>query len=223
MKSLRISLILILVLVAGHFAKSKSGQPQSNAADTPVANVNIEAKNINQALAQIAYKYNVPISLEAAADEDLLKSKRVTVQVTSGKIANVLDRIVQQKPEYTWEANESGVRVFPRSDFRDSLLQTVLELRIGRFVLPKRSAKLTFRQTLAGSPELKRLLASYGVKASNEAFSQYDIAPFGDDFSLNVENTTVRSILDRIIKDSPTKYWFIKRDGENKEYLLINF
>jgi len=35
----------------------------------------IEGKNINQLLAKIAYKYDVPISLEIATDEDLLKAK----------------------------------------------------------------------------------------------------------------------------------------------------
>ena len=134
--------------------------------------------NINQALAEVAYKYSVPISLEAATDEDFLKSRRVTVQVTRGKIADVLNSIVEQKPADTWEVTETSIRVFPRSDFRDPLLQTLLELRIGRFVLPKRSAKLTFRQTLSGRPELKNLLASYGVSSSIEAFSPHDIAPF---------------------------------------------
>jgi hypothetical protein len=145
------------------------------------------------------------------------------VQVTKGKIADVLDSIVKQNPAYTWQASETSIRVFPRSEFRDPLLLTLLELRISRFVLPKRSAKLTFRQTLSGKPELKSLLADYAVSSSIEVFSPHDIAPFGNDFSLDVENATVRSILDKVITDSPTKYWFINRDGENRQYLVINF
>ena len=208
---------------ANALAQSKLVKQHINAADIAVTDLRLEARNINQALAEVAYKYSVPISLEAATREDFLTSKRVTVQVTKGKIADVLNSIVKQKPAYTWEVSETSIRVFPKNDFRDTLLQTLLELRIGRFVLPKRAAKLTFRQTLSDRPELKTLLASYGVSSSVEAFSPYDIASFGNEFSLDVENATVRSILDRIITDSPIKYWFINRDGENRQYLVINF
>jgi hypothetical protein len=223
MKHMTWSMLVILILAINMFSQSESGQPHSNAADVVVTDLRLEGKTINQALAEVAYKYGVPISLEAATNEDFLKSRRVTIQVTSGKIADVLDSIVEQKPAYTWEVSKTSIRVFPKGEFRDPLLQTLLELRIGRFVLPKRTAKLTFRQTLSGKPELKSLLSSYGVRSSIEAFSPYDISPFGDDFSMDVENATVRSILDSIIKDSPIKYWFINRNGENRQYLVINF
>lgn len=226
MKQVIRSMLLILILariIPNAFAQSELVKQHISVADTVVTDLRLEATTINQALAEVAYKYNVPISLEAATDEDFLKSRRVTVQVTKGKIADVLNSIVNQKPAYTWEVSETSLRVFPRRGFRDPLLQTLLELRIGRFVLPKRTTKLTFRQTLSGKPELKGLLASYGVSSSIEAFSPYDIAPFGDDFSLDVENATVRSILDSIIIYSPIKYWFINRNGDNRQYLVINF
>jgi len=223
MKHFTKSMLIILTLSITMFSQSESGPPHLNAADVVVTDLRLEGKTINQALAEVAYKYSVPISLEAATNEDFSKSKRVTVQVTKGRIADVLDSIVRQNPAYTWKASETSIRVFPRSEFRDPLLQTLLELRISRFILPKRSAKLTFRQTLSGRPELKNLLADYAVSSSIEVFSPHDIAPFGNDFSLDVENATVRSILDKVITDSPTKYWFINRDGEHRQYLMINF
>ena len=217
------SMLVILLLAPSVFSHSESVPQQPNVANVVMTGLRLQGRTLNQALAEVAYKYSVPISLEAATNEDFSVSSRVTVHVTSGKIADVLNSIVKQKPAYTWEVDESSIRVFPRSEFRDPLLQTLLELRIGRFVLPKRTAKLTFRQTLSGRPELKSLLTSYGVRSSIEAFSPDDIAPFGPQFSLDVENATVRSILDSIIKDSPTKYWFINRHGENRQYLVINF
>lgn len=219
-------LILILATVVAILptnAFAQSVKRHINAADIVVTELRLEAKSINEALADVAYKYSVPISLEAASNEDFLKSTRVTIQVSSGKIADVLNKISKQRPAYTWEANETSIRVFPKSEFRDPLLQTLLGLRIDRFVLPKRAPKLTFRQTLSDRPELKSLLASYNVSSSIEAFSAYDIAPFGGDFSLDVENATVRSILDSIITNSPIKYWFISRNGEHRQYLVINF
>lgn len=66
-------------------------------------------------------------------------------------------------------------------------------------------------------------MASYGVRASIEAFSRFDIEPFGCDFSIDLADAPVQSVLDKLIKNSKTKYWFINREGVNREYLLINF
>lgn len=223
MKLLTVSILLGLLMATSSIAQSDSRNGPRSAADLTVTDLEIDGGNINQVLAKIAYKYSVPISLEVAIDDDLLKSAHVSVHVKRGKIADVLDNIVKQKPSYTWEFGPSTIRVFPKNEFRDPLLQTLLALRIDRFVLPKRTARLTFRQTLTQRPELKNLLASYHVSPSNEAFSQYDIASFGGDFSLDLENESVQSILDNVISNSQTKYWFIKREGEKREYLLINF
>lgn len=216
----------MLVLVA--FASSSLAQsdPRTlvrNGSAVTVTDLQIEARNINHLLAKIAYTYNVPISLEVATNEDLLKGKSLKVQLKKGTLADVLDNIIRQKPSYIWEASEGGMRVFPKRKYRDPLLETLLETRIGRFTVSKSIGKLNFREALTRRPELAYLLASYGVRPSNEAFHRLDIQPLGGDFSLDLENVSVRSIMDSVIKNSRTKYWFINRNGDNREYLLINF
>jgi len=212
--------LLLMIFTSTSFAQSEARSREKKLIDIPVTDLQIEAKNINQSLAEIAYKFSVPISLEVATDEDL--SKGITVRLKKGALADVLDNIVRQKPSYTWEASET-ISVFPKSEFRDPLLQTVLEIRIDHFVVRKGTARITFQRALSQRPELKDVLASYRVRPLIEAFSTYEIKPFGRHFSLDVETVSVRSILDSVIKNSQTKYWFINRDGENREYLLINF
>ena len=216
MKLLGLSTLFTIICTASSFA-------QTSAAKIAVADLQIEGQNINKLLAKIAYKYDVPISLEVATNEDLLRSKTLKVQLKKGTLADVLDDIVRQKPSYMWEANERTIKVFSKSDYRDPLLQTLLEIKIAHFVVRKSTARLNFREALTRSPELKNLLASYGVRPLNEGFSHFDFESFGGDFSLDLENISVRSILDSVIQTSRTKYWFIKRDEENKEFFLINF
>ena len=139
------------------------------------------------------------------------------------QLADVLNLIISQKPSYIWEASGGGIRVFPKGEFRDPLLATLLETSLGHFTISKSLVKLNFREALTRRPELAYPLASYGVQPSNEAFHRLDIQSFGGDFSVDLENVSVRSILDTVIKNSRTKYWFINRDGENRQYLLINF
>ena len=223
MKLLRLSTLLIIICAASSFAQSASRNLERSVANIAVTDLQIEGKNINKLLAKIAYKYDIPISLEVATNEDLLRSKNLTVQLKKGTLADVLDDIVRQKPSYMWEANERTIKVFPKSDYRDPLLQTLLEIKIAHFVVRRSTPRLNFRETLTRSPELKNLLASYGVRPLNEGFSHFDFESFGGDFSLDLENISVRSILDSVIQTSRTKYWFIKRDEENKELFLINF
>ena len=102
-------------------------------------------------------------------------------------------------------------------------MQTLLEIKIAHLIVRKSTVKLNFREALTHSPELKILLGSYGVRPLNEGFSPPDFETFGGDFSLDLENMSVRSILDSIIQTTRTKYWFIKRDEESKEFFLINF
>lgn len=215
--------LLIIVFVAGSYARSEAHGLRKSAADIAVTDLRIEGANINKLLAKIAYMYDVPISLEVATDEDLLKSKSLRVQLKKGTLADVFDDIVKQKPSYRWEAGERTIKVFPKSDSRDPLLQTLLEIKIAHVIVRKSTAKLNFREALTRSPELKILLGSYGVRPLNEGFSSSDFETFGGDFSLELENMSVRSILDSIIQTTRTKYWFIKRDEESKEFFLINF
>jgi hypothetical protein len=223
MKFFALSALLILSCVVSLFAQAPIRRLETSATNIAVMDLQIESKNINQLLAKIAYKYEVPISLEVATNEDLLKGKNLKVQLKNGTLADVLNEIVKQKPSYTWEANERTVRVFPKTDYRDPLLQTLLEIRIAHFIIRKSTVKLNFREALTCSPELKDLLASYGVRPLNEGFSHSDFELFGGDFLLDLENMSVRSILDSVVQTSKTKYWFIKRDEEDKTFFLINF
>jgi len=185
-----------------------------------VTDLRVEARNIHLLLAKIAYQYNVPISLEVATDEDLLDGKHLNLNVNNGTLAEVLDSIVKEKPSYAWDVSEGTIKVFPKREFRDPLLQTLLEVTISHFVVPGRTAKFTFRQVLTNRTELKNLLASYGVRPSNEAAHSSDVQSLGADFSLDLENASVRSILDHVIKNSQTKYWVISRSDNS---LIINF
>lgn len=183
MRFLKISMLVLVAFASSSLAQSDPRTLGKDASAVTVSDLRIEERNINHVLAKIAYTYNVPISLEMATNEDLLKGKNLSVQLKKGTLADVLDGVIRQKPSYIWEASEGGIRVFPKTEFRDPLLQTLLETKISHFAVSKSIAKLNFREALTRRPELAYLLASYGVRPSNEAFHRLDIQPFGGDFS----------------------------------------
>jgi hypothetical protein len=72
------------------YSRSESGQRQLNAADIVVTDLQLEAKTINQVLTEVAYKYNVPISLEVAAalrSRERLDQGMLDTPCTSTRIA----------------------------------------------------------------------------------------------------------------------------------------
>jgi hypothetical protein len=211
---------LLIVFSAGTFAQSETHGRKEEQINLPVKDLQIEAQNIHLMLSKLAYQLNVPISLEVAFDDYLLNSKHLKVNVKKGTLADVLDSIVTQHPSYTWESSESTIKVFPKPDFRDPFLYTLLETKITHFVIPLRTVRLTFKQKLASRPELKDLLASNGVRLSTDFFLSYEIQSVGRDFKLDLENVTVREILDYVINNSQTRYWLIRR---TEDLLLITF
>lgn len=220
MKLFGMAAVLVIVFSAGTFAQSKSHSSREENINLPVEDLQIEARNIHLMLSKLAYEYNVPISLEVAFDDDLLNSKRLKVNVKKGTLADALDSIVTQQPTYSWKSSESTIRVFPKDEFRDPFLHTLLETKITHFVIPLRTARLTFKQKLTSQPELKDLLASNGVSLSTDGILNYEIRSFGPDFTLDLQNAPVQEILNYVIKNSQTRYWFIRRSGD---LLFLNF
>ena len=104
MKLFGLSTILLVIFASTSVAQSGVHSSEQKLVDVAVNDLEIEAENINKLLPKIAYKYGVPISLEIATNEDLLKSKGLRVQVKKGTLADVLDQVVRQKTSYTWEA-----------------------------------------------------------------------------------------------------------------------
>src|SRR5687768_7938468 len=102
MKIFGLSMLLVLSFTVTSFAQSAARSREEKSVDLAVTDLQIEATNINMLLSKIAYQYGVPISLEVATDDDLVKSKQLKVQVKKGTLADVLHSIVKQKPSYTW-------------------------------------------------------------------------------------------------------------------------
>ena len=219
MKLIGMAALLVIVFSAGTFAQSETHNRKEEKINLPVKDLQIEAGNIHLMLSKLAYQYSVPISLEVASD-DLLSSKPIKVNVKKGTLADVLESIVTQRPSYTWESSESTIRVFPKHEFRDPFLHSLLETKITHFVIPPRTAKLTFKQKLTSQPELKDLLASNGVSLSTDGILNHEIRSFGPEFTLDLQDVPVHEILDYVINHTRTRYWLIRR---SEGLLSINF
>lgn len=187
----------------------------------PLHAVSIKRSNVPLALSDIADTYDVPIGVEISPDDDLQKERHIVVRLDSGTLKDVLNSVVSQNPLYDWDIEDGVVNVFPKGN-REPLLKALLETRMGAFSIPPGTTRFTFRETLTESPELKGVLSGFGVKSNNEIFLSRDVAALGPNFSLNLSDVTVKTVLNRVIRDSNARYWIVNRDGPERQYLLLN-
>jgi hypothetical protein len=225
MKTLPRLFILLFILLAAQQSTflqvADAVKERGNLADLPLRAVSIKRSNVPLALHDIADKYNIPIGVEISPDDDLLKERKILVQFDSGTLKDALNSVVSQNPLYTWNIEDDVVNVFPKNN-REPLLKALLEARIETISIPPGTSRFSFRESLIKSPELKGILASFGVESNNEVFLSRDIAALGRGFSLSLSDVTVKSILNRVIRESETKYWIINRDGPHRQYVLLN-
>jgi len=170
-------------------------------------------------LSKISADYDVPLGFEAATqgEEPIL-----SVMIQGRLLQDVLDDIVKKDPRYEWQIVDGVINVRPKSQ-RDGLLANVLETRVDVFEIKRDSRLFQVKREILELPHVRALLEQEKVAYGPDVKLGGEFAKFGQDFSLNVSNVTVREILNRIIRNSDVKYWVVNRYGKNKEYFVMNF
>jgi hypothetical protein len=182
----------------------------------------MQADNIGLILSRLSNQYDLPIGFEVAIDDDLSITRGITIEIKDGTVQEVLDSIVNQNPIYKWEIRDDVINVFPRDRNRDILLKEMLETRLENVSFDKQTTRFMLRQMLCENAAVMKILEMYGVKPANETFTSRDFGKVGRDFSFYASNVSIATVLNRVIRDSPTKYWIIMRFGDKKQYLVLN-
>jgi hypothetical protein len=156
---------IVQTIASGQASAAVEGR--GGVADVPLRKVSIKGSNLPLALSYIADTYKIPIGVEVSPDDDLLKDRNIVVRLQSGTLKEVLNSLVSQVPLYTWEVDDNVVNVFPKGN-REPVIKTLLETRIDAFKITPGMSRFTFRESLTGRPELKNVLAGFGVEPDNE-------------------------------------------------------
>ena len=94
----------------------------------------------------------IPIGLEIATTSDL--ESKIFIGKDTVSVRKVIDKIIDQKPEYKWSLIDGVVNFTPERD-RDSVIADLLATKISRFTVRGQSTLLTLRydkvRLIAGS------------------------------------------------------------------------
>jgi len=190
--------------------------------DASIDNLDIKASNIHLMLSRLSAATKIPVGLEVSPSDDLQIDRDMKLQIQKGTFRTALDSVVKQNPLYTWKIQNGVVNVLPTDPNRDHLIRAVLETKLERFSIKRGMSRFALRQTLTALSEIQSVLAKENVHPENQSFMSRDFDPLGRSFSLEVSNVSVTELLNRVIRDSQTNYWVVVRQGERKEYFVLN-
>jgi hypothetical protein len=190
--------------------------------DGSIDNLDLKASNIHLMLSRLSAETKIPIGLEVSPNDNLSIDRDMKLEIQKGTVRIALDSIVKQNPLYTWKIKDGVVNVLPTDANRDHLIKAVLETKLERFVVQPGMSRFLLRQTVTAMPEVKLILDQENVHPENPSFMSRDFDSLGRNFSLEVSHVSVIELLNRVIRDSQTKYWIMVRQGERKEHFVLN-
>ena len=170
-------------------------------------------------LSTLSVTHRVPIGFEgSAADQNELK---LVLESANDSLKETLDSIVKQEPFYRWEIVDGVINFVPARD-RDAFIETLLSMPVSNYDPGKWTIEFQLRNAIGNTPEVKQLLESN--KKSFAKYQDYVYHPSiytKDDVDLRISNTTVRGILNRIVRISEHKSWSISWTDKEKNVLSI--
>lgn len=220
-----ILLVTLLMLIPTLAVTQLGHSPQTGnreLIDDQIDDLDLKASNIHLMLSRLSAATKIPIGLEVSPHDDLLTDQPMKLKMQKGTLRTALDSIVKQNPLYTWKIQDGVVNVLPTDPNRDHLIRAVLETKLEKFAIQPGMSRFALRQIVTAMPEVKSILAAESVHPENQSFMSRDFDPLGRSFSLEASNISVTELLNRVIRDSQTNYWVVLRQGERKEYFVLN-
>ena len=211
------SMILMITISNSHRTEAQSrdsARKNSELATRVIKDVALEGQ-LWDLLTRLSLDYDIPLGLEVSADEQ--RSNRYRVELSEGTIADLMSQIISQNERYDWLIENGVVNVFPREKYRDTFLTELLTVRIRRFAINKNSDCWALQNDLITIPEIRAVVDAHGMQSIAADFTGFYIPQLGRNFSLKFSDTTLKALLNRIIRESPlARTWIISADNSSR-------
>jgi hypothetical protein len=215
-----VSMILSITLFNSYRTEAQSvdqGSRDRELATRVVKNVELEGQLWNL-LTRLSLDYDIPLGLEVSSDEQL--SNHYRVELSEGTVADLMSQIISQNEHYDWIIANGVVNVSPRDKYRNAFLAELLKVRVGSFALGKNTDCWKLQNDLVNTPEIKSVIDAHGMHVGTN-FSGAYIPQLGRDFSLKAFDTTLRALLNRIVRESPlARTWIVNTDSSSRTLSL---
>ena len=206
-------LVLVCVLASPCFAQ----QSTDKVLKQTISGFESTDEPIDQILGKLSKSYGVPIGLEKIAPKAAASSgeRRISVKVEKGTVRDILDSVIRADPRYEWKEVAGVINVLPRR-----ARNPILEVPVSSFKISDVNW-MDVRQALQTTAEIKGGLERMGLRER----SVTTILGSGNNdlpkFSLDMRDTTLRGILNEILKVKGYSFWIFSRYGSHNQYVSI--
>jgi hypothetical protein len=170
------------------------------------------APNFALITGSVLQRYGIPSGLELNKG---FEYRAISVRVVHGTVANVLDAIIAQAPDYKWLDTDGVVNVIPKRDAK-----SILNLRLAHF-RAQNADVAELSQMIASLPEVREWLVENRVTERSVHGLLGPVAP-PVEVSLDLRNLTLRELLNSIVKQPGVSGWSFSRYGDHGQYLQIS-
>jgi len=213
-------ILAVLLATTAVFHAREVAATQNDLATRSLENVRIEAQSVGALLEKLSLHYDIPVGFEAASNDD----ERVNYELDfkKGSLSDLLNEFVARHDQYAWEIRDGVVNIFPKDNYRDALFRDLLATQIDSFAVKKKTSCMELAKSLAATSEVRRVLAAHGTSYRERDFSGSYIPQVGQNFALDVSNMTLKSTLNKVIKESPAaRFWLVTRNSDQTFFLSV--
>lgn len=164
---------------------------------------------------RLAQKYGLRVGMDL---ESPLKTDLISVHISDGTVAEVLNAIVAQEPGYKWAEIDDVINIMPQQHS-----DSILDIRAVHFHVTKANP-FKVHAAIVALPEVRSWLQQNHVTESTPFAGDILVGPNGLGLaraSLDLHDTTLREILNRIIESPKFGSWIVSRWVEKNQYLSI--
>jgi hypothetical protein len=226
LKALRICALFIIVtgLVNFSFAQNSTIKKNEDLAELKVENLKIRAQGIEGLFAEISFSLDVPIGIETGPEADPLTEYKIDFK--GGKLSVLLDEAVnlvnQKQKQYSWRMAEGVINISPDEIYREKAIASLLETRIDSFAIKEGTSCASFAASIFETREIRDVLEANSPTFRRQNPGGFYFPQLGEKFTLVFSNTTLKSALNKVIKESPiTRIWFIRRNFHHPESVTL--
>jgi len=243
--TINLSFLTLIILATVVSAFGQGGGVATIPLAEKIITIHAEKKCFGEIFAYLMIKYDVAFGFEESTldrdndDYSLLPNlpfkddngvssymfggaKRLfTVHYDNGRLENILNDLVSQAPNYTWEISDDVVNIYPIRG-RDSSFRSLLNSNVGSFYLKKGKPVGLIRTELLALPEFGTFLKENGLFSSPlRGDLNFINRPLPSD--LIFSNLTFRELLNKIAK-SKRGGWILKQSdvAGSKEKIFID-
>ncbi len=164
--------------------------------------------NMDFALSAVRRTFNVSTGLElSVGDRD---KTPIVLDLSGNSVARVFDSLVKQRPKYRWVLNDGFYDVYPKAK-----AQSFSQVRVASYVVTDASLREAVDH-IDKLPEVERWLANHHKRRQDLiGGSRLGPAPPEEKRSVNLQDVTVRTVLNRVYRSFDQKQWTIWNQGQD--------